>query len=319
MSKKDMNLKQEMSAQQASTNTPQESNQLKEAIAEKNRSYIACIKEAFALFAGNVKRIVTHTWLYALVMAMATALVLNLLFRQTLSDEMTPSALYAIAAAAVFQLLTLAAFQASMMRLVNGQRIAWNIKRSLRMVLLGVLIGIILVVMPNIIATIIYHGPVQVTPDNYLRLAAILCCWYAVVYILCLPMVHTGMRYFILPQATFGSVLGKAYLHTWRHWGFIFTTMLLTLLFTTVIGALLSLPWLITLAAKACSEYGVAVWGDPAGLPSYFPLLQFVTATVSTLIYAYITIFIMFVCLYIHGTINTRDKEREEQKRLSAA
>ena len=132
-------------------------------------------------------------------------------------------------------------------------------------------------------------------------------------------MVHTGMRYFILPQATFGSVLGKAYLHTWRHWGFIFTTMLLTLLFTTVIGALLSLPWLITLAAKACSEYGVVVWGDPAGLPSYFPLLQFVTATVSTLIYAYITIFIMFVCLYIHGTINTRDKEREEQKRLSAA
>ena len=202
MSTKDMNLKQEMSAQQASTNTPQESNQLKEAIAEKNRSYIACIKEAFALFAGNVKRIVTHTWLYALVMAMATALVLNLLFRQTLSDEMTPSALYAIAAAAVFQLLTLAAFQASMMRLVNGQRIAWNIKRSLRMVLLGVLIGIILVVMPNIIATIIYHGPVQVTPDNYLRLAAILCCWYAVVYILCLPMVHTGMRYFILLQVT---------------------------------------------------------------------------------------------------------------------
>ena len=174
MSKKDMNLKQEMSAQQASTNTPQESNQLKEAIAEKNRSYIACIKEAFALFAGNVKRIVTHTWLYRLVRAMATAMALNLLFRQTLSDEMTPSALYAIAAAAVFQLLTLTAFQASMMRLVNGQRIAWNIKRSLRMVLLGVLIGIILVVMPNIIATIIYHGPVQVTPDNYLRLAALL-------------------------------------------------------------------------------------------------------------------------------------------------
>ena len=300
-----------MSTQQASVNTPQESNQLSEGITEKNRGYIACIKEALALFAGNVKRIITHTWLYALALAVATALVLNLTFRQTLSMEMIPSALYTIAAAAMLQLLTQTGFLAAMMRLVNGKPIAWNMKRSIPMVLLGVAIGALLVVMPNIIATIIYHEPVQVTPDNYLRLAAILLCWYAVVYILCLPIVHTGMRYFTLPGATFGSVLGKVYLKTWRHWGFIFTTMLLSLLFTSLIGALLSLPWLLTMAAKARSEYGVAMWGDPTGLPSYFPLLQFVTATVSMLIYAYITIFIMFVCLYIHGTINTRNKERE--------
>jgi hypothetical protein len=98
----------------------------------------------------------------------------------------------------------------------------------------------------------------------------------------------------------------------WRYWGFIFITLLLAALCAAVCMFFVSIPMLIISMANTLSAIGVGYMGDPSGLPSYFSVLQYVVVALSSFICLYVYVFVIFVCYFMYGSIETREKERKE-------
>ena len=69
-----------------------------------------------------------------------------------------------------------------------------------------------------------------------------------------------------------------------------------------ICAVLVSAPMFIVLAANSLSVYGVNFIGDPTGLPSYFTAIQLVVYALTFFIWAYINIFIIFVCYFLYGS-----------------
>ena len=62
---------------------------------------------------------------------------------------------------------------------------------------------------------------------------------------------------------------------------------------------------------------GVAA-GDPSGLPGGFMWLVYFVSVATCFVLSFAIVFFAFVCYYMYGTVETREKERETGDKLSA-
>ena len=123
------------------------------------------------------------------------------------------------------------------------------------------------------------------------------------------------MKYVMEPETKLRRIIFKSYATGLRHWGLVFTALFLAALCVALCALLVSIPLFIVIAADSMSVYGVNVLGDPTGLPSYFTTIQVIVFALTFFIWAYINIFTVFVCYFLYGSIETREKEKRIAKK----
>lgn len=98
-----------------------------------------------------------------------------------------------------------------------------------------------------------------------------------------------------------------------RHFGTLFTTAFITMLFTMVLTFFCELPAIIIAIANIKAYTGQAA-GDPLGMPDYLGTLTFIAFTIAGFIQAYVHLITVFPFYYAYGSINTLEKERKSIK-----
>lgn len=119
------------------------------------------------------------------------------------------------------------------------------------------------------------------------------------------------------PGFWYFKVLGKSFIyllrHGFRHFGTLFTTAFITMLFTVILTFFCELPAIIIGFANIKAYTGAAA-GDPLGMPDYLGTLTFIAFTIAGFIQAYVHLVTVFPFYYAYGSIDTLEKERKKIK-----
>ena len=123
--------------------------------------------------------------------------------------------------------------------------------------------------------------------------------------LLLVPFHYVTIKYFFCREAKLRKHLLPFYVTGLRHWGFLFGISFFTTFIAVVVGALLFLPVSILFLAQLQSAVGQSM-GDASGLPTYFPLLQFASVALCTLLFLLMSVWAIFVSYYAFGAIEAR-------------
>lgn len=289
----------------------------------KSRGYTACISAALSTTTHNLKTIFTHTWAYAAAVAVTLSSTVSAVTTVLTADpyqRMSESTATQSAATMVWLALSLllsvcalTAFTGRCATLVNGGKTLWSIKRASRPTLVTIVFWIIVAVALSAVAlTVVSPQKADSDPKALLTVGLALDAAYLVIGLLTLPYIYVFTKYMVEPDTKLRRLLTKGYKTGLRHWGFTVTTLLLATLCTTVCAVIIAFPAVIIMSAKAASISGVNTYGDPSGLPSCFGAMQFGVFAVGTFVWTYVSVFSLFVCYYMYGSIETREKEKKD-------
>jgi len=278
----------------------------------KSRSYLSCITEAFNMFAHNLRTIFFHTWTSALALAVLQSFcifVLTSIFVKTI----TTGSVTLFAISLVLSILAQVFMYGQAVGLVNCQKKLSNIKKVFRLMLTYMAFLILIAMVLTSIADVagLMKDAAKV-PQAISSTTIVVCSISVIIGLLMLPYVYVFTKYVMEPKAKLRALLYKSYKTGLRHWGFIFTTTFLTYLCMVVCVVILALPAVIIISARITSINGVMLLGDPAGLPSYFDLMQFGFFVLANFVWSYICVIFLFVCFFVYGSIETREKEKKK-------
>lgn len=280
----------------------------------KNRSVGSCLSDAFELFRTNFKTLFRRLWLSAVVLSLllAVAMVYSVQYPNGADNVILNLG------ALVDYILIIAAFvwfYTIIMSLLNGRSVKANLPRLTRLTFL--LIGIVIVICVVLIAgaALNYAGvknPSQFQGANIQLVLGMLACML-VFFVALLPLNFSAMKYCMEEDKKVFSIFQKPYVMGLRHWGYIFLTALLTGIIDMVISIIVLLPFYVIMLCNMVNRNGMA-FGDPSGLSGGFLFLAFVTATLCSFVGLFIRPWIVFSYYYAYGSIEEKEKGRQERK-----
>lgn len=279
---------------------------IKQILLKKNRSYTACIADAYRMYFNNIKLIFRHTWAFALFFALSCALYYSFVINIRSNFEVANLAKILVALLVAF--CADIAFVSRFMMLINKQSMRWNTIRFLKLILFAV----ILTVLCGIIFSVISYFVGRAFPNEMNIFAIYVLAITIISELFALPLIYVAMKYLMDTESKLHKILFRSYCTGLRHWGLIFTTCLLGYLIVFACTTVVSTPLLIIILADTISNYGVNTIGDLSGLPSTFNVLRFLTFVPVFFICLYICLFLFFVFYFIYGSIETKEKEKNE-------
>ncbi len=280
---------------------------LKQEQLDKSRSIASCISAAHRMLYDNLKSIFRYTWVFAAAYAVLTALLYTF-YANSVTSEPTIMTFVGFWLMSLVVLCGEIAFYSRVMSILDNQPMKWNIVRSLNLFIFYICVGVVIVLLFAILNTILYATScTSVTTVTVVNLALII-----ILMLVMLPYVYVSIKYYMEPECKLTKILFKSYKTGLRYWLTIFTIMLLTFLCVFALAIIVSIPMDIMMVAQAMSIYGVNYLGDTSGLPSYFLTLMFFISALTFFIFMYVSIFVVFVCYFMYGNIETREKERKE-------
>lgn len=263
------------------------------------------------MFFDNMKTIFSHVWAYAVVYAMLLSAYCVLCSRTMLYGE-TPSLVAPLCAVAMLLLCASVAYYARVMCLLNGRKMKWNLMRNIRITLVSIALLLVWAAVCWAMALLSASTVSETNPDPLTYYIIGVAAFTLIFIFLMLPLYYVVMKYFMEADSKLRKIIRPSYVTGLRHLGFICVTLLLTALCAMVCMLLISMPTVIVLAANASSVMGVRQFGDPTGLPSWFPFLQFGVITLSAFVGMFINIVVVFVMYFMYGSIEERVKEKTE-------
>ena len=274
----------------------------------KRRGYIATLEAGYRFFVDNFKTIFNHMWPYAL----AFGIVLGIFEMIQLKTSMTGDVGTAEAATTLILLpvVMIVAFLLGgrMMMLFNDQSFKWNTIRYIKLTLWLSLVAILILF---ISASAFLTG--DSTETGMFKAGALFFLIFTVLLIVVyLPYIYPALKYMLEPQTHFRNLIFKGWKKGFKHWGYIFVTVLLLYLCIMVMSIIIFIPLGICSFAQTISAAGVAD-GDASGMPGYFNILFFVVAAISFFVYSFISVFSLSVAYYMYGNIEAYEREKEKQ------
>lgn len=285
----------------------------------KIRSLSKCVKAACNLFSTNLKTILRRTWLPVLAFAIIIAVGQLLYISQPanlVSATGGATGHWQWGAACVF--MGLLAFvsgiwaNAAIVSLLNGLSVKRNIPRVFRFVLLLTAFVFVFGAITAGVAILPYIlGDKAPSANTVMLYGGISVLLSVLLLIMVVPAYYSSLKYLIEPQQKMGCVLGKPYRRGWRHWGFLFITILLTGIIVAVLCLIVMAPNYLILLAHFADLQGVNM-GDTGGLPSYFGILSFFASLISAFIYVYLMTWAFMVYYYAYGSIEAKLRAKTE-------
>ncbi len=282
-------------------------NNLKQEPLDKSRSYASCISAAHKMLFDNIKPIFKHTWMYVAAYSILQSVLYDY-YSKALSSDITVMTVIGLWLLALVVLCAEVAYYARVMGIIDNQKMRWNINRCVNLAILFLCFGIIITLLIGALLGVLH----LLSQDNTFVGTAANIVLIIVIMALLLPYHYVSIKYLMEPESKMRHLVFKSYKTGLRYWLTIFTTLLLTYLCIAVCAIIISIPMSIVIVVQGLSIYGVNYLADPAGLPSYFVVLQLVVVALTSFIFLYVNMFLVFVCYFMYGNIETREKERIE-------
>lgn len=274
----------------------------------KRRGYIATLEAGYRFFVDNFKTIFKHMWPYAL----AFGIVLGIFEMIQLKTNMTGDVgtAEAVTTLILLPVVMIVAFLLGgrMMMLFNDQSFKWN---TIRYIKLTLWLSLVAILISFISASAFLTG--DSTETGMFKAGALFFLIFTVLLIVVyLPYIYPALKYMLEPQTHFRNLIFKGWKKGFKHWGYIFVTVLLLYLCIMVMSIIIFIPLGICSFAQTISAAGVAD-GDASGMPTYFNILFFVVAALSFFVYSFISVFSLSVAYYMYGNIEAYEREKEKQ------
>lgn len=123
------------------------------------------------------------------------------------------------------------------------------------------------------------------------------------------PIINVVMEIMLEEKPKIGRALKTGF----RHWGYLFSTLLMSCIIILLLSLVLCVPLYICFYGLIKNNYGIE-YGDPSGLPSSFPYILLFVGTLTGFIFPFIQLWQTYALAFAHGAILTRDKFIQEQK-----
>lgn len=111
--------------------------------------------------------------------------------------------------------------------------------------------------------------------------------------------------------------VGRALKTGFKHWGYLFLTLLMSGLIMMALSLVLAIPLYICIYGIISNHLGMLA-GDPSGLPASFPVILFFVGMLTAFIFLFAQLWQTYAFAYAHGAILSREeyraKEKEEEK-----
>ena len=278
----------------------------------KNRSYTACIAEAHKLFFSNLKTIIQKTWIYSLLTAIALALFAFFHIDISTTDYQGEVP-YGYFASIIIALSAIIVLFARIMALANGKKMKYNITRCGKISVFYIILLLINIVGVGLIYYKLSGGTMLINNlQSTQKVFALSSGLFILLNIIAIPVSYISYKYIFEAGNKLHKIFFKGYITGIRHFGLLFLTWLIVSIIIVSCCILASMPAIIILLAKGLSAFGETFNGDPSGLPAYFNILTFATFTFTSFICIYINVFSALVYLLVYGSIEAREKGRED-------
>lgn len=290
--------------------------ELKQAPLYKDHGYRSCISASFSLLTGNLKYIISKTWIYATAFSLLVSLLLvtmpSPMMMYTVLEQQ-PSRLINIVCLPMFIFVAQLFFHSSVTTLLTKRTLMWNIWRNFKAVISLVLLFSIL----TAVLTAAVFGALKAWRPEALTPVAVLATGVAMfflLFILLMPLPYSMMKYIMEPSCKLRRMISKDYMTGLKHWGYIFAVVLTLAICLWLLCFVVSVPSVVLTWANNVSESGVFLNGDESGLPSNFVYMRFAVSLVTMFVSSYINIVMIFAAYYIYGSITQREEMLKAQK-----
>lgn len=307
----------------------------KDNILMKVRSSRACIAEGYRLYTGNFRKIFRQTWLSAIVYGLFNGIYTSYIASEypkmllaMSSGQMLEGGnvipVLIISLAPILILVSMIWLYSHAFSMLYQHRSEGVIssppgflkncidKRSfMRTVAWGLLSLVIELIIMAISCALFFYGMSM----KSITLMAAAPMTALIILLLLIPLVHPAMHYLTTRDTKLMGILGKDYSTGMRYWGKIFTVVFITVIFSSLILSITTLPAIILSVANIKAQTGVMM-GDPLGMPDYIGKLTLLVFTLAGFIQAYVMLSIFFPAYYVSGSIEKQEQERNEKKNL---
>lgn len=254
----------------------------------KNRSFSSCIREGYRLFRGNLRNIFVSSW--------KELTATSLLFAALMSAAVYFDSLIACIVLLLAFLECFVRFKACVFDMIDYRPYKWNVRRMRQVMVMALAVALLLSV-PILVTRVFLE------PTATYRLVATAVC--AVLACLLLPLLQVGLDIMMAEHPR----PWKAFCAGLRRWGFLFLMVLLSGMICSVVLAIVGAPLAIALYSAVADQQGLQA-GDPSGLPSWFAVLLFLTATLSFYATFYIQTWQTFSMAFAYGSISYKQEKQ---------
>lgn len=299
----------------------------------KVRSSRTCIRAGYRLFTGNFKKIFRQTWLAAIFYGLFNGIYTSNLVTEypKMMLAMTTGQLSAPTSTGYTVLLLLSTlllvvatiwlcshmsallYQHRKEGIITAPTRLFNIqidKHTIVRVIVWVLVWVVIAIITSaILGSLAYFAIAR----KSLTLMGFTGLLGLVILLLMIPLAYPAMHYLTTRDTKLFKILGSDYMTGLRHWGTLFTVALVTVIFSSAILTLTTLPAIILSIANIKAQTGL-IMGDPLGMPDYIDKLTLLVFTLAGFIQAYVMLSIFFPAYYTAGSIETQEQERNEKK-----
>ena len=297
----------------------------------KVRSYASCLQKGSALYAKNFKLIFKWQWIPALIFAFVTAVfvTMNGDIQQLGSSNGSIGDIVALLPQLIIVIVLLLVAEALVygfmftlfrkyatlgyLPATTHKSLKKELKHNVWRVIKLTLWLILYIVVVTVAVTLIFSIPVALTHKPGIISTMLLVVLGIAFYLFFLvSLFYIGFKY-LMEDGHFVTTFNKTYATTIRHWGKIFVLLLLACIITMICSLIGSLPMAIVSIAKVMSNKAI-LDGDPSGLPSSFGAITFVISIICSFISVFIGMYLYFPVLFLYGSIEQEEKERNEMK-----
>ena len=303
-----------------------ESNKREELL--KNRGLGATLKAAYGVFLSRFQFVVKHLWPAALLFAVLGPLAL---MAGMFSAQSGPASLWLMVPVILLVFVAEVVLYSRIAQLLNDKPWKWNLWRMLKLALAAIGVNVVVSVIVSIVwvlAWVLFTPESSATPVEAqlsmeqiaaasLKIVAVVGVVSLLCAVLMVPFAFSFTKYVVDTESGMRQVFGSSYKQGLRHWGYIFATMMLSGLLVMLAGFLFCLPLVIVYVALMLDMQGLAR-GDASGLPGGFPWLVYFVSVITYFVLSFVMVFLAYVCYYMYGTVETRQKEREAGDKMSA-
>ena len=301
----------------------------------KDRSFSACIRDAFELYCANFATIFKNTWLAALIYSLLVGVCSALLTGVKPEDGGSHLPLLMLAMLVLVVIFVNPLFWSKVLPMFckghNAKSAYW---KSVR----GIATSIFIIVAVTVIigvATIAIAVPLAINPGAHAAaavtgttgmvnspqsgiatavgvsiigmLTALLVC-----VLLAVPFGYSFTAYIADPKRKLSQALWYDYRKGWHYYGLLFASLAIMTLIQTGISVVLAIPTGVLTAAAQVNATGMAM-GDASTLPSCFTALSFAANTLSTFVCCYSFLWTFLTLLFAFGTVESREKMKKEK------
>lgn len=291
----------------------------------KDRSLSSCIKTANNLLGINFAKTIKGTWLPALLFAIMTALFGFFALQEISATSLgnpSPTILSYVRSIAtwVVSLGLWAYFFASVVTLVSESGLKQNLRRSLAIVGVELIVYLILMAIGIVVVRMVVmsHLGKPFTANFITLVCGVTVAWLLLMALLMVPFKYAEMRYLLSPNGSLRRNLIAYYVSGVRGGALLIGTTFFTVLASVCLGAIIFLPTFILLGARASSLLGELTMNDPSGLPTYFNALLIGSIVLTTFIFMIVMVWTVFVFYYVYGSIEHR-RQMKKQKQAATA